>query len=303
MSILLRAALALALAVNFVPSGNAQTHDPSPITDEGASPPALFSSSRSSVDSVIEPLTVVDAPSAAPPGEGAVTRGQIAPAGAGWPLLSRLALGAYTTPLGVGVGVAAGLTHSTNLRFGWNFFNYNLTGTDDGATYAGHLHFRSLQASLDWFPFHGTFHVSPGLLFNNQNRVTASGGIAGGQSFTLNDTNYYSSQTDPVSGNGSVRFNSVAPLFTAGWGNWVSRREHKHLAFPFEAGFAYTGDASVRLNLQGTVCNTPYNVNCSQIATDPSVQANISGQIRKLQNDLEWIRFYPIISAGVTYKF
>jgi hypothetical protein len=140
-------------------------------------------------------------------------------------------------------------------------------------------------------------------LFNNQNRVTAQGGVSGGQSFTLNDTNYYSSSIDPVTGNGSVHFNSVAPMFTAGWGNWISRREHKHLSFPFEMGFAYTGQATVNLNLKGTVCESPNNINCSQIATDPTVQANISGQIGKLNNDLHWIRFYPILSGGVVYKF
>jgi hypothetical protein len=103
-----------------------------------------------------------------------------------------------------------------------------------------------------------------------------------------------------VTGNGSVRFNSVAPMFTAGWGNWISRREHKHLTFPFEVGFAYTGEGTVNLNLKGTVCENPNNTNCSEIATDPTVQANISGQIQKLNRDLSWIRFYPIVSGGVS---
>ena len=292
-----RAGFALALLTILAPCGLAQTTASPSLTAENATAPILFSSSRSGIN----PLS--DAPIAGSAGAAAITRGQPAPAGIGMGPFSRIAIGGYTSPLGVGVGIATPVTHSTNVRLGWNFFNYSLTGTDDGANYSGHLHFRSLQASFDWFPFHGNFHVSPGLLFNNQNRVTAQGGVAGGQSFTLNDTNYYSSTTDPVTGTGSVHFNSAAPMFTVGWGNWVSRREHKHLSFPFEVGFAYTGDATVQLNLQGTVCNTPQNVNCGQIATDPSVQANISGQIRKLQNDLQWIRFYPILSGGVVYKF
>lgn len=293
-----RTALALCLLTVLVPGAQAQTTAKPDLRAENAPVPAIFSSSRTALDMVANN-------DASPGGSagGAITRGQPAPASTWMNPLHRFALGSYTSPLGVGVGVAAAVTRSTNVRLGWNFFNYSLTGTDDGATYAGHLHFRSLQASLDWFPFRGGFHISPGVLFNNQNRVTAQGGIAGGNSFTLNDVNYYSSNTDPVTGAGSIHFNSAAPMFTVGWGNWISRREQKHLSFPFELGFAYTGDAAVKLNLQGSVCNAPDNVNCGQIATDPSVQANITGQIRKLENDLQWIRFYPILSGGVVYKF
>lgn len=303
----MRAALAPALLTLFAAFGQAQTvsqtgtqtapvpASPSPavLTAANVPAPTFFSYSREGVDA----FTSTDAPSAG------ITRGQPAPSGTWGSPLSRFALGGYTSPLGIGAGIAGKVTRSTNLRVGWNFFNYSLTGTDDGANYSGHLHFRSLQASVDWFPFHGSFHLSPGVLFNNQNRVTAQGGIAAGQSFTLNDVNYYSSSTDPVTGNGSVHFNSLAPMFTLGWGNWVSRREHKHLTFPFEVGFAHTGNATVNLNLQGTVCNAPDDMYCEQIASDPSVQANIAGQIKKLQKDLEWIRFYPILSTGVVYKF
>jgi hypothetical protein len=293
MSNLLRSAFALALLTPFVSSGYAQTGFSYTLTAENAGAPAKFSSSRASVD--------LAGPSDA--SSAAITRGQPVASGT-WPSpLSHFAIGSYTSPLGIGGGAAVGVTRSTNVRVGWNFFNYSLAGTDDGANYSGHLHFRSLQASADWFPFHGGFHISPGLLFNNQNRVSAMGGIAAGNSFTLNDVNYYSSSTDPVSGTGSVHFRTTAPMLTMGWGNWVSRREHKHLSFPFEFGAAYTGTATVALNLQGTVCNAPNDMYCDQIATDPSVQANIAGQIRKIENDLHWIRFYPILSTGIAYKF
>ncbi|GGG94182.1 hypothetical protein [Silvibacterium dinghuense] len=218
--------------------------------------------------------------------------------------LARIAVGGYVSPLGGAAGIAAEVTRSTNLRLGWNFFNYNLSGTDSGATYDAHLHFRSLQASLDWFPFRGhSFHVSPGILFNNQNRATAVGGVPGGDSFTLNGTSYYGSYADPVVGDGAVHFKETAPMFTFGWGNWVSRKERRHITFPFEMGFVYQGTGSVSLHLQGSVCEQDHDVNCSVIATDPEVQANIQGQIRKLDKDLEWIRFYPILSSGVALRF
>lgn len=292
MTIHLRAAFMLALVTLLPAAGRAQTsaHTDAEAADDLA---AVFASSMGGMDSL----------EYAPGGAAAITRGQPAPAGVGMNPLSRIGFGAYTSPLGLGVGSAVEVTRSTNLRAGWNFLNYNVSGTDDGANYSGNLHFRSFQGSVDWFPFHGSFHVSPGVLFRNQNRVTAQGAIAGGTSFALNDVNYYSSTADPVTGSGSIRFKSAAPMFTVGWGNWVSRHERKHLSFPFEVGFAHTGDAIVKLNLQGAVCNAPNDMYCEQIASDPSVQANITGQVEKLQKDLQWIRFYPILSGGVAYKF
>lgn len=232
--------------------------------------------------------------------------GQVAPAAVetGTRPFSKVAVGVIVSPLGIGIGAATPITRSINLRTGFNIFSYSLTGTDDGANFSGTLKLHSFQASADWFPWHRRgFHVSPGLLFNNQNRVRATGGISGGESFTLNDVNYYSDPADPVSGAGAVTFKNAAPMITVGWGNWVPSRQRKHLSFPFDVGFAYTGDANIKLNLNGSVCEDPGGVNCSTIANDPSVQANIQGQIRKLQNDLDLVRFYPIISSGVVYKF
>lgn len=299
MRISMRAVCTLPLFAAMLPSAFAQAGTPT-LSAENAPVPALFSSSRSTM------ISDFDAPAApaAPASSAAITRGTPAPSGSYQGPLSRIGVGSYVSPLGLGGGVAIKLMRPFNLRVAGNFFSYSLTGTDDGANYAGNLHLRSYQASLDWFPFHGrSFHVSPGLVFHNQNHVTATGGISGGNSFTLNDVNYYSSNADPVTGSGSVAFKSMAPMFTAGWGNWVSRREHKHISFPFEAGFAHTGDATIKLNLHGSVCADSGSLYCEQIATDPSVQANIAGQVAKLQKDLQWIRFYPIISTGVAFKF
>jgi hypothetical protein len=289
-----RPACALALLASIAPCVRAQSSSLQPIAPVTAATASLvnFSSSRDGMD----------APAPVP--GGGITRGTPAPSGSYSGPLSRIAVGGYISPLGAGGGIAVAVAPFANVRAGLNYFGYSLTGTDDGANYSGNLHFRSLQAGVDLFPFRrSSFHVTPGFLFNNQNRVTAFGGIEGGQSFTLNDVNYYSSTTDPVTGNGSVTFKKTAPMLTVGWGNWVSRREHKHISFPIEVGFAHTGDAAVALNLKGTVCNEPADINCGQIATDPSVQANINGQIAKLQKDLQWIRFYPILSTGVALKF
>jgi hypothetical protein len=56
------------------------------------------------------------------------------------------------------------------------------------------------------------------------------------------------------------------------------------------------------LNFSGEVC-TGGQQNCQNIATDPSVQANIQVERKRLQNDANWLRFYPIIAGGIVYRF
>ncbi len=218
-------------------------------------------------------------------------------------LFRQFGAGAFVSPLGIGVGAATSLTRSVNLRVAGNFFNYNATGTTDGVSYKGALNFRSVQASFDWFPWHKSFHLSPGVLFYNQNQIAANGGVAAGDSFSVNGVTYYSGAADPVTLYGHVAFRHTAPMFTVGWGNWLPRGRERHLSFPIDIGFAYVGEPPLTLTFTGIVCDSPHGGDCRSIDSDPTVQQNIDAQRTKYQNDLDYIRFYPVMSTGVTYKF
>lgn len=214
---------------------------------------------------------------------------------------SRLALGAKVGILGVGAQVATPLTARMNLSGGANFFSYTDKLTSDGIHYDANLRLRSAEASLDWFPFGNAFRLSPGALLYNGNQVTGNAGVPGDTTFTLNDVNYLSSSSDPVSGMGSVKFNKAAPKLTFGFGNMLPR-SGRHFSVPMELGFAYIGEPKVVLNLKGTACD-PTGVNCRDVATTPQIQANLVGQQNKLQNDISPARFFPIVSVGFAANF
>lgn len=256
--------------------------------------PAGFAQSSSS--SLLAPNLVAgdDAPGGAVYAPGSATR-PIA--------FSTVAVGAKVGVLGIGFEAATPLSEHLNLRAGANFFNYNDTLTSDGLTYNANLRFRSSEASVDYFPWAKSFHISPGALLYNGNQITANANVPGGQTFTLNNTTYTSSATDPVSGTGGVTFNKAAPKLTVGWGNLVPR-SGRHFSVPVELGFAYVGDPKVALNLNGTACysyeGTPY---CANVATDPTIHANVVAQQQKIQNDAAPARFFPILSAGFAYRF
>jgi hypothetical protein len=222
-----------------------------------------------------------------------------APEKPGPPRPSRVGIGLKVSTLGVGIEAAVPLFAKANLRGGANYFKYNRAMTNDGIHYTGQLQFRSAEAHFDWFPI-GGFHVSPGVLFYNGNQLTANAAVPGGQNFTLSGTQYQSDLAMPVGGTGKLDFVKVSPTIMVGFGSLIPR-SGRHFSFLAEVGGAYQGSARVALNLTGMVCDTS-GLFCIP-TSDPTVQANIQAQQRKIQNDINPYRFYPVISMGVGFNF
>lgn len=213
---------------------------------------------------------------------------------------SKIGIGFKASTLGAGIEVATPLGSKLNLRGGFNAFQYSGNYSKDGINYTGDLRLRSGEAHLDWFPFGGGFHLSPGALIYDGNQVTANAAATGGQTFTLNNISYTSNAANPVTGTGKLYFNKVAPTFLVGFGNLIPR-SGRHWSVMAEAGVAYQGSPHATLNLTGTAC--PGGINCANVATDPGIQANVQAQQTKLNNDLSVFKFYPILSLGFGFNF
>ena len=213
---------------------------------------------------------------------------------------SHVGIGVKISTLGAGIETAVPLAAKANLRGGVNFFQYNRAIINDGIHYAGQLQFRSAEAHLDLFPF-GGFHVSPGVLFYNGNQLTANATVPGGQNFTLNGTAYQSDPNAPVTGTGKLDFVKVSPSIMMGFGNLIPR-SGRHYSFLFEFGGAYQGSARVALNLTGNVCD-PASPTICKSTSDPTVQANVLAQQKKIKNDINPYRFFPVISIGFGFNF
>lgn len=213
---------------------------------------------------------------------------------------SKIGIGVKVSTLGVGVEAAVPVVHKLNIRAGGNFISYSQAFHKDGVTYNGSLSWRSGEASVDWFPF-GGFHLSPGLLFYNGNKVTANALVPQQQNFTLNGTTYQSEINNPITGTGLVTFTKVAPKFTIGFGNLVPRNG-RHWSILGEFGIAYQGAPKAALAFQGGACDQT-GANCVNAATDPTVQTNVAAEQTKINNSLSLFKFYPIISVGFGFNF
>ena len=216
-------------------------------------------------------------------------------------LSSRLAIGVKFSLLGAGVEAATPFQRRSNLRAGFNTFRFNRSFHKDGIAYGGQLTFRSVEAHYDWFPFYGSFHVSPGVLVYDGNRFKAGASVPAGRSFTLNRISYVSDPADPVSGSGRVGFRRAGPMISAGWGNLLPRNG-THLSIPFEFGVIYTAAPQASLSLKGSACDGN-GLNCRAITSDAGLQNNVQAENDRLNKDMAGFKFYPVISLGFGVSF
>ncbi|MFY9909248.1 MAG: hypothetical protein WCF22_07120 [Candidatus Sulfotelmatobacter sp.] len=216
--------------------------------------------------------------------------------------LGSVGVGVKVSTLGVGAEVATPIVRRVTVRAGFNVLGYSTGFNSDGIAYDGHLNFKTVEGHIDYFPFGGKFHVSPGFLAYLNDPIKATALVPGGQSFTLGGVTYYSDTAVPASGTGKIDFDQAAPMLTVGWGNLVPRRHGQHFSVPVELGVAFQGSPQATLNLAGNVCASP-GVGCRSVASDPTVQANVLAQQNKINNNVSFFQVYPIISVGFGYKF
>jgi hypothetical protein len=214
---------------------------------------------------------------------------------------SRVGIGFKMSTLGAGIEFATRLTSRSNLRTGFNIFDYSRPFDTDGITYKGQLNLRSAQINYDWFPFHGAFHLSPGVLLYNGNRITANLSVPSGRTFNLDHSTVRSDPKDPIRGNASITFNKVAPALLMGWGNLIPRRS-RHFSFPFEFGFVYHGQPNLSFDLVGKGCD-PKGRGCRRIDVDPKGISSIANERAQINRDISVFRFYPIVSGGFAFNF
>jgi len=206
--------------------------------------------------------------------------------------------------LGAGIQAATAVTHKSNVRFGFNYFSYSasLTSSSDNITYNGKLRLESAELLFDQYLVGGV-HISPGLVMYYGNQATGSAAMPTGKNFTLNNTTYYSSSTDPVTGTGSYTADKYAPEVLIGFGNLLPRSS-RHFSVNFDMGVMFVRKATIGLNLSGSACSPTPTANCLPIASTPSIQSNLLAEQTKLNNDAAaYLKYWPVIRLGFGYKF
>jgi len=227
--------------------------------------------------------------------------GQIEPSAWRPERFSRLSFYTAVSPLGVGEHVSTNLSPQLDVRIFENFFPVNHSFTESQFDIALHIRWENAGLAADYYPFHFPLHVSPGLLFYNRNRVNAFLKAQQNAIFTINNTDFYSDNADPVYGTGRLDLGGSGFMITAGYGH-ITSRSQKHWTFPVQAGVAFIHTPKTSFVLNGEICN-PDGTFCQPAATYPGFANALAAQLATWNNDVAPFHIYPILEGGVAYTF
>lgn len=178
--------------------------------------------------------------------------------------------------LGAGLEVAKGFTSNFGVRAGFNYFSYAYDATESDVSYDLELELKSFAMFADWHPFKGAFRLSGGLIINGNgltgnSKPTAPVNI-GGADYTVNSIDL------------DISYNTLAPYVGLGWDTTFG--DNDNWGFAFDLGLIYSGSP------------------VAAITTDAIVpKADVEKEEEELQNDLDTLKWWPVISAGLVYQF
>lgn len=216
------------------------------------------------------------------------------------PTGTRFGVAFSASTLGLGAQLVARVALPVNVRVGFNVFRYDSQRNQDGVSYHGVLHLKSMNVVGDWYPTSGGFHLSAGLLFYNANRVTAIGSPPTGQVLTAGQQAFISDPQNPIVGNASSKVRIVAPMLLVGYGNLLPRSHH--FAYSVDFGVVYQGSPKSSFNLAGGACD-PMGQFCGGVANDASIQAAVQSARHDLDDGVSFLRYYPVLSIDLGYHF
>lgn len=200
---------------------------------------------------------------------------------------------AWAAPIGVGAGVGTlGLGLSVSVPFVPRLLDGRLIVnggqvtrhmTTDGLNYDAKAHFRNAALLADFYPFHGIFHVTGGVYYDD-NRVnltaTSTNGI-----YDINGFVAPASAVGPVTG--TIRYRRYAPYLGLGWSNDAYRRP----------GWDYAVDLGVMWDRPTTTLSAP------GAASDPALAAELASVQAQIENEANRLKAYPVASLTIGYRF
>jgi hypothetical protein len=182
--------------------------------------------------------------------------------------------------LGLGVQVGKSFGESACVCLGAQYLSLEL---EDGGTvdynYKAVPQLSSLTLGMNFYPFKNAFHISSGILFNYN---TAMIEMIPAKTYTIGGDVYSPDKLGEL--NADVKFNRVAPYLGIGFSNLV--KKNSMFGVLLDIGIVYQGSPSVDLAADGLL--------------EPSADVD---QEEQLEENLEWLKLYPVISLGLNYNF
>lgn len=189
--------------------------------------------------------------------------------------------------LGAGVSLSVPLDpHTLSLRVGVNHYSKDHDGTYNTSTgsfpYTATAKLQTIPVLIDYFPFHGVFRLTAGVMVNNSEfDATGSGGSG---TYTINNTVYNASTVGTL--NAALKFRRTAPYVGIGVGD---TSDHG-LSGGMDIGVMFQGSPEFSLSATNPTNN-------AQLASD------IAAEQRSGQEKVNKYKYWPVIGVHVGYTF
>jgi hypothetical protein len=186
--------------------------------------------------------------------------------------------------LGIGLDISKMLNEKLSLRANINGINYNRNEVLDDVNYDADLKLLTIGVLADYYPMENNFRISGGVYYNG-NKLDATATPT--QSVTIGNQVYTAGQIGRL--DTTVDFNKVSPYLGLGWGNKASK---SGWGFSVDLGAMYQGSP---------------NVTAKAVANIPGLQTQLDQDVeverKKIEDDMDSYRWYPVVMVGVTYTF
>jgi hypothetical protein len=193
----------------------------------------------------------------------------------------KFALGAHASTLGFGPDLAYSISPMLTLRGAGNYANFDSDKTIDGVDYGGDVDLLSAGAFLDLHPFRNGFNVSLGALYNDN---SAGLQATAGEGSNIGGFPVPPGQTVGLSGD--VEVDKFSPYIGLGWDSTFT--SDSNWSIIVQGGVLYQGDPDVTLR---------------QTSGPAIPQSDLDEAARSIEDEIGILRFYPVISIGLTYRF
>ena len=240
-------------------------------------------SNRSEPTEQLDPSSPIPVP-VSPPAPPARSNSSQNNLQSGWAIVPEI------STLGLGGQVVRKIVPQLNARVGVNAFGFGFDLEETDIDYDADLNLFNVSTILDYHPAKGSgFKLGGGLVFANNN---IEGTSTTDQTIEIGDREFSADQLGSVDADIEIT-RDVAPYLGIGWGNAVG--EGKGLGFWFNAGVIFGGSPEIEVSP-----NISDGVSEEVVA---EINEAAEQEEEDLEDELDFISIYPVVSLGFSYQF
>ncbi len=194
----------------------------------------------------------------------------------------RVAIGGQASTAGFGPEIAYSVSPHLTVRGVGNYLSFDYDETYDGIDYDLDVDLMSAGGFVDYHPLRNGFHVTVGALFNGNE---AGLGATAGPGATVGGFTVPAGQSAGLRGDLSV--DEFSPYIGLGYDTTFTSRSN--WTFTVRAGVLYQGNPEVALRQTSGATTIP--------------QSDLDAEARNIEDELDLVEFFPVLSIGLNYRF